>query len=118
MRHITRQAVPNSQLWSQVDGGMDWVSKDVEPDDSVGPISFAVSRKKYAATDIKKKRSYLCSTASQLKSALPPDLQRVMDLSRASNCLTTLPVKEFGFRLHNNSLKYVHEALLEMTIIV
>ena len=62
-----------------------------------------------AIADVKKrKRSYLCSTASQLKSTLPPDLQRAMDLSQekgASNWLTTLPVEEFGFHLHKGAFR-------------
>lgn len=38
--------------------------------------------------------------------ALPPDLQKAMDLSQemgASNWLTTLPVEEFGFCLHKGA---------------
>ena len=63
-----------------------------------------------AIADVKKRKcSYLCSTASQLRLTLPPDLQRAMDLSQekgASNWLTTLPVEEFGFHLHNGALRY------------
>ena len=66
-----------------------------------------------AIADVKKrKRSYLCSTASQLKLTLPPDLQRAMDLSQekgASNWLTTLPV--------GNLVSAYTRVLLEMLLL-
>ena len=56
----------------------------------------------------KKKRDHQLSSASQLKTSLPPDLQTAMDLSMekgASNWLTVLPVDEFGFTLHKGAFR-------------
>ena len=62
-----------------------------------------------AVADIRKrKRNYLLSIADQLKTSLPPDLQRAMVLAQekeASNWLTTLPVEEFGFCLHKGAFR-------------
>ena len=62
-----------------------------------------------AVADIRKrKRNYLSSIADQLKTSLPPDLQRAMVLAQekgASNWLTTLPVEEFGFCLHKGAFR-------------
>ena len=62
-----------------------------------------------ASAEIKKqKQNRRTSQASQLKSQLPPDLQRAMDLSQekgASNWLTVLPVEEFGFSLHKGAFR-------------
>ncbi len=62
-----------------------------------------------AVTEVRKrKRERLSSHTSELKSSLPPNLQRAMDLSQekgASNWLTVLPVEEFGFSLHNSAFR-------------
>ena len=62
-----------------------------------------------AVAEIKKrKRARQSSSASELKSKLPPDLQRAMDLSTekgTSNWLTVLPVEEFGFSLHKGAFR-------------
>ena len=56
----------------------------------------------------REKRDRSASLASELKSHLPPDLQRAMNLSQekgASNWLTVLPVEEFGFSLHKGAFR-------------
>ena len=56
----------------------------------------------------KKKRDRLSSHARELKSVLPPDLQRAMDLAQekgASNWLTVLPIEEFGLSLHKGAFR-------------
>ena len=56
----------------------------------------------------KKKRDRLSSHARELKSVLPPDLQRAMDLAQekgASNWLTVLPIEKFGFSLHKGAFR-------------
>ena len=62
-----------------------------------------------AVAEIKKrKHDRLSSCAIDLKSLLPPDLQRAMDLSQekgASNWLTVLPMEEFGFSLHKGAFR-------------
>jgi hypothetical protein len=62
-----------------------------------------------AVTEIRtEKRARLSSHARELKSSLPPDLQRVLDLSQekgASNWLTVLPIEEFGFSLHKGAFR-------------
>ena len=62
-----------------------------------------------SVAEVKKmKRDHQSSSSSQLKTSLPPDLQRAMDLSMekgASNWLTVLPVDEFGFTLHKGAFR-------------
>ena len=56
----------------------------------------------------KKKRARSSSHATELKSLLPSELQRAMDLSQekgASIWLTVLPIEEFGFSLHKGAFR-------------
>ena len=56
----------------------------------------------------KRKRELNVTSADQLKSNLPPNLQRAMILSQekgASNWLTVLPVEEFGLALHKAAFR-------------